>query len=343
MCMVLLRGVRMVRAGASGVDYSAARPSPVLMAANGVEFVCRYLTESTFKGKKTSTVELEGLWNVGIAAVPNGESGANTALGGRAQGLTDGDRFVRALEVLQCPTDIPVPISHDTSAWSDQVPLYFEAVWERMAAAGWALKATYGSGRLSSVLQARGHELALIWATAAWRWPGGVAPDAHVHQGRTKIDNTKFAKPGEVDPNLAVRPFRAWLRGASVLIDPGFPPVIVTPPRVVVFTPPPPVPEPILEEDEVRYVTLTSTRDPANTRPERIMALDGCGWTVTPPLDDAADAKAVRVAYGDDPNVETEPWAPFMDVSAGLYDKFVAGPPKSPGSFQPFTVQPATE
>lgn len=334
--VLVLHGVKMVRAGASGVDYSSGRPSPLLMAANGVEFVCRYLTESGFKGKATTTVELEALWNVGISTVPNGETGQTTALGGRAKGLTDGDDFVRALEALQCPFDVPVPISHDTSAWSDQVPLYFEAVWERLARAGWALKSTYGSGKLSAAMQARGHVLDLIWATASWAWPGGVAVDAHVHQGRTRIDNSKFAAPGQVDPNLCVRPFQAWLRGASVTLEPGFPPVVVTPPRTVIVTlPPPVVPKPVLEEDEVRYVTLTSTRDPANTRHERVMAFDGSGWSVTPLLDDAADAKAVRVAYGEHPQLDSlGEWAPFMDVSAGLYDELVAGA-NPPGSNPP--------
>lgn len=52
--------------------------------------------------------------------------------------------------------------------------------------------------------------LDIIWATNALSWGGGRHPQAHVWQGRTNIN---MAGLGNIDPNLCMRTFNAWLPG----------------------------------------------------------------------------------------------------------------------------------
>lgn len=90
--------------------------------------------------------------------------------------------------------------------------------------------------------------------------------------------------------------------------------------------PVPPVHQSVPQKDETpMYVTLTSTKNPADTRPERVMAFDGSGWSLLPPGDNES-MKSMRVAYGDNPqDANVLAWAPFMDVAPDVYDSIVAG------------------
>lgn len=191
----------LIPVGATGVDFSSARPDPQQLADRGVKFVCRYVTGGW---KQTSRAELDTYFPLGIGVVLNGETAADAALLGALRGSIDGLAYVAAAKKLGAPAGTCIVVSHDTSAWNDQVVLYFDAAFIVIADAGYT-KGCYGSKQLVDALLARGHKLEIIWATAAVSWGGGRYPAAHIHQG------TQVTLPGGlVDLNVCKRPFHAW-------------------------------------------------------------------------------------------------------------------------------------
>lgn len=211
-----------VTPGQSGVDYASARPPVALMAQRGVRFVCRYLTEYGLKGKALTPAELAQLTSAGIPVVLNYEHGELTMMAGTNAGQIAAQEAIAAAKKLGAPHGTCIVYSHDTGAWSSLVPLAFQAAYDATVGAGYTF-GIYASKQCVQACLDRGMVVSIIWATNALAWGGGRHPDAHVWQGRTNIDMSGL---GNLDPNLCMRPFNAWLPGEhipDIPIPPPFP------------------------------------------------------------------------------------------------------------------------
>jgi hypothetical protein len=77
-----------------GLDYAGGRPSGASLRAQGIAFVCRYLTSggSDLKGKQLLPEEAADLRNNGVAIVSNWETTADRMMGGYDAGRDDATR-----------------------------------------------------------------------------------------------------------------------------------------------------------------------------------------------------------------------------------------------------------
>jgi len=234
------------------------------MADRGVKFVCRYLVQSPppFLQKACTRSELDRYFALGIAVVLNGETSEDAALLGALRGAVDAVAYVAAARKLGAPPGTCIVVSHDTSAWSEQVPRYFAAAYDVIVAAGYTF-GVYGSGQIIEDCLDRGMVLTIMWATMSWAWPGGVHPLAHFRQGQVAID---LAGMGSVDGNLCKRPFHAWHP--------------TTKPAPPVPTPAPPVVAPLPKDSPMRLVYTTDQLGIWFINGDSITHLDGDGAAV---------------------------------------------------------------
>ncbi|GAA4394681.1 DUF1906 domain-containing protein [Tsukamurella soli] len=109
-----------------GLDYAGGRPEPADIAAAGVGFVCRYLSDggAALPGKQLLPGEADALRAAGIDIVSNWETTADRMLDGYSAGVADANAAIR--QVLSCGgrSDRPIYFSADFDATpAQQTPI----------------------------------------------------------------------------------------------------------------------------------------------------------------------------------------------------------------------------
>ena len=217
----------LINPGAFGIDSSSNHPSGALLQQHGITFVCGYTSDAVWKN--SSAAIIRDLWDHGIGFIPNLEfSGVET--GGNLQGRHEAAVAVSQVRAWAQTLNVPIGpwitivASLDTSNMAGAVE-YNRGASEVIRAAGFGFGA-YGDGQFIAALHAAGIVLDIIWATNAFAWPGGVAPDAHIRQG---VAGPNLAGLGSVDGNVCFRQFEAW-SGQTMPLDltPNIP-IIATP------------------------------------------------------------------------------------------------------------------
>ena len=106
-----------------GLDYAGGRPSGADLAAAGISFVCRYVTDggSGLPNKILTAAEFADLQANNIAVVFNWEQAADNMLGGAAQGTTDAQAALANIRSLPgAPSQPVVYFSCDFDSTPDQ-------------------------------------------------------------------------------------------------------------------------------------------------------------------------------------------------------------------------------
>ena len=161
-----------------GVDYSYG-PLPAATAkANGLSFVCRYVS-SPGNAKNLTTAEVADFSTNGVAIVVVFERAANNPLGGNAQGVTDaqsGDAQVTALGLAGCPIYFAVDFQA-TAAQLATIGAYLQGA---ATVVGLPRVGVYGD--YSVVNYALNNNLATYaWQTYAWSG-GQLDARCHIYQ-----------------------------------------------------------------------------------------------------------------------------------------------------------------
>lgn len=249
----------LVPANVYGLDFLASYPDPQLLWDRGIRFVAIYL-----KNWKSDWVARA--MEIGIAIVPIGEVAADSAAGGASLGVVHATRWVTAAKQVGIPANSTVPIvmTDDTSAWSQEHVNYFKAA-EPIIRKGGYLFGGYGSKQMVTECEKAGIVWDLIWATNAYAWGGGRYPNAHAYQGgHNNINVGDFLSNGHpldvtgmgaIDTNVSRRPFPAWSTQQQTNSKESDMPVVVTN-KEVFFTSPPNVAKFVIraEDGKLRHI-----------------------------------------------------------------------------------------
>jgi hypothetical protein len=152
-----------------GVDYAGGRPSPTSLRANGVTFVCRYLSDGgpSLPGKQLLSAEAAALKSAGIEIVSNWETSATSAFGGFNAGVADAHVADAAHTAVGGPATRPIYFSCDWDETPDQAPTvaaYFQGV---ASVIGLSRAGVYGGFWTVSRLLDAGL-VSYAWQTQAW-------------------------------------------------------------------------------------------------------------------------------------------------------------------------------
>jgi hypothetical protein len=160
----------------TGIDYATGRPTPEMLAAAGISFVCRYLSSDGQAGysnpKDLSGPEVTLLHDAGVSIVLNYESTATFTQGGYAAGLATA-RWARAeADALGVPSSLPIYYSADFDATPEQINTVLDFLNGAADAEGSKARVgLYGSYAVVEAAAAAG--FAYLWQTYAWsggRW-----------------------------------------------------------------------------------------------------------------------------------------------------------------------------
>lgn len=154
-----------------GLDYAGGRISGASLKANGISFVCRYLTDggSGLPGKQLLPDEFADLIANGIAVVFNWETTSNFMLGGYNAGVSDAQNALNYIRSLPgAPQDPVVYFSCDF----DEAPSQDAAVQAYLQGAASVLGGMdhvgiYGAFYVCTRAQAA-VGVKYIWQTEAW-------------------------------------------------------------------------------------------------------------------------------------------------------------------------------
>lgn len=200
---------KLIPAGAKGVDYSFARPSPAALAADGNQFAFRYVGRAGSTSKKILTrAEAVQLWACGVATPIVFEDSAARPLAGFAAGLADGQEAKRyCQDVLGMPAGYPITVAYDTDALPTNISAFIE--YGRGFALGsapypnWA----YGDQDIIEALGDLGYIVGAVRANASWwsRFWSRLFKSKYTNviQGTQSPDHS-------VDYNTVLLPFFAW-------------------------------------------------------------------------------------------------------------------------------------
>lgn len=165
----------------TGVDYSAGELTAAQCRANGIAFVCRYVSSTATRWNVTKTVrqsEIDDFLANGIGVVLVFESDADDALGGFDQGAANArlaDAQARARGLAGCPVYMAVDF--------DAVPSQYATVAAYLDGAssvlGLSRIGAYGSHRVITRLFDGGH---IRYGWPAYAWGGTLDSRAHLFQ-----------------------------------------------------------------------------------------------------------------------------------------------------------------
>lgn len=190
-----------------GLDYVTGPPIDS-MKADGISFVCRYLSEvnALTQIKLLSPAEAKTLGENGIAIVSNYEWYGNRAAEGFASGVADAK--IAASQHADCggPPDKPIyfSVDFDTSVTSAIID-YFKGI---ASVIGLHRTGAYGSYQaIKGLLDAN----VIAWAWQTYAWSGGAwEPRAHIQQYQNGV---AFAGRS-VDYNHSIKDdFGQWMPG----------------------------------------------------------------------------------------------------------------------------------
>lgn len=166
-----------------GVDYSSGTMSSATVKANGLAFVCRYVS-TPGKAKNLTAAEVADFMGSGIGIVVVFEQGADNSLGGSAQGVADAtiaDSQVSALGLGGCPIYFAV----DFDASMAQMPTI--AAYLQGAASVLGLERTGVYGGYPTVKYAFDNGLVTYgWQTRAWS-SGHIEVRDHIYQYQNDV------------------------------------------------------------------------------------------------------------------------------------------------------------
>lgn len=189
-----------------GVDYSFARPDPATIKAAGYDFVVRYVAPASESGKALSAGEADALHAAGLSILLVFEDGAQNALGGAAQGTTDGSIARQAAAALGYPQGCPILAAVDFDAQDSQLPTveaYLAAFAQ--AVAPWP-SAPYGKMNVGDASPAGGD----YWETEAWDGTT-VDPRAKLYQ---RVQPTVAHPVAGTDEDVELQSVTMWEPGA---------------------------------------------------------------------------------------------------------------------------------
>ena len=195
-----------------GVDYSWYRPAPSSLVADGYRFVARYLSNDT-TGKNLSLGEAQALEAAGLDIVSNWEDGAENALDGYNQGVTDAQTAQSQATADGAPATRPIYFSIDFDAESAQaaaVDAYFQGV---ASVIGLARTGAYGGYFIINQLFNAG---LITWGWQTYAWSGTPTqwdPRAQFRQiengiagGEMDLDEAVATDFGQWGPGVAPPP-----------------------------------------------------------------------------------------------------------------------------------------
>lgn len=109
-----------------GVDYAGGRPSGQAIKDAGYDFVCRYLSTSSWK--RIDATELADLHDAGLLVVLVWETTATRALQGTDAGTNDAIIAKNQAEKLGAPDTTPIYFAVDFDTAGNNIIDYFTAI-----------------------------------------------------------------------------------------------------------------------------------------------------------------------------------------------------------------------
>lgn len=200
---------KLIPAGAKGVDYSYARPSPAKLASDGNLFAFRYVGRAGSTSKKILTrAEAVQLWACGVATPIVFEDTAGRPLGGFAAGLADGRDAKRyCQDVLGMPAGYPIAVAYDTDTTPGNLATFVEYGRGFFLGSAPVPNWAYGDQDIIEALGNLGYIVGAVRANAAWwsrLWSRLFKSKyTNVIQGTQSPDHS-------VDYNTVLLPFFAW-------------------------------------------------------------------------------------------------------------------------------------
>jgi hypothetical protein len=180
-----------------GIDFAYGKPSPQLLRAAGVSFVCRYLSPDA--DKNLSRSEAEDYSQAGIGIVTVWESSAQASQGGHAAGVADAEQAKRQAHALGAPESAPIFFAVDYElqpVLKDIVEGYFNGALDVL---GRGHVGAYGG--LSTVELAYVRcGIGYLWQTLAW---SGTPTRWYAHAHLRQIQNGVHLAGIEADRDLA--------------------------------------------------------------------------------------------------------------------------------------------
>ncbi|WP_438445920.1 DUF1906 domain-containing protein [Gorillibacterium sp. sgz5001074] len=147
-------------------------------AADGMEFVCRYLVPSGWK--KLTREEAEAISAAGLEIGSVWETTADRALGGYAAGVEDGQKAVEVAEAVGQPKGSCIYFAVDFDATTAQMPTVLEYIRGASEATPDHFTGVYGSYTVIEAARAAG-VCSRYWQTYAWSG-GRLSSPIHIHQ-----------------------------------------------------------------------------------------------------------------------------------------------------------------
>ena len=188
------------------VDYAWQHPAPQAIKTVGYKAVLRYLSPDPTKN--LTVTETTALHAVGLGILLVWEAGAQSSLGGAAQGAIDGAAAEALAVALGYPAQCPIFAAVDFDVQPAQFPTV-DAYFAAFAAATTHPEGVYGSAALLAHVAASDREVKFYWQTEAW---SGVivSPLAHLYQ---RVGITLPAIPGAqgiYDENVVLKVLPWW-------------------------------------------------------------------------------------------------------------------------------------
>src|SRR5262249_53547601 len=104
-----------------GVDFAFAHPSPAGLFAAGKRFAMRYIGPGT-DSKHLHAAERDALWGAGLDICLLAEQGAQSALGGYPEGVSEARSALAAARALGAPDSVPIYFAVDFDVTAGQWP-----------------------------------------------------------------------------------------------------------------------------------------------------------------------------------------------------------------------------
>ncbi len=163
-----------------GFDCAAPLTAEVArsFAADGMEFVCRYLVPSGWK--RLTRDEAEVITAAGLKIGSVWETTADRALGGYAAGVTDGRKAAEVAEAVGQPKGSCIYFAVDFDATAAQMPTVLDYIRGASEATPEYYTGVYGSYAVIEAARAAG-VCSRYWQTYAWS-RGCRSNPIHIHQ-----------------------------------------------------------------------------------------------------------------------------------------------------------------
>lgn len=230
----------------AGVDFSAARPVPAALAADGFRFIVGYLKPTGISGAphpwELRATDLASYRGAGLGVLAVYESTGDTWRSAGAAGVLDGRTAVARAAAIGYPAGCPVfaAVDSDPGAYAFTAAAYLAAFVDTVEAAGWH-GGGYGSLSVVEALEQM-RPAALRWQTAGWSG-GNLSPHAHLYQ---RANTRNWPVIAGTDENIVCAPLPCYggllLPGGAGLQAPAPAPA------------PAPVPAPAPAWDAIGYV-----------------------------------------------------------------------------------------